>query len=201
MTTADNTLNKYLSLMTEIRKREEVIIGMHSGICNAKYKIVNYEVMFFQLRKILEIIVKSPMLINENEYRSVSKKPEDDWRIKDIIDNLKKINPDFYPAPIEIVKQNGQPDKFVPKASGFLTIAELCEAYNHCNGFLHAQNPLRQGNTCDFDEEWAYISSIIDKIHKLLNPHLCRPTASGQFYYIGMENGQGFPHGNLFGKV
>jgi hypothetical protein len=200
MTATDNILNKYLSLMAEIRKREEVIIGMHSGSCNARYKIVNYEVMFFQLRKILEIIVKAPMIINENEYRSISKNPEDDWRIKDIIDKLKKVNSDFYPAPIEIVKQNGQPDRFIPKTTGFLTVDELCEAYNHCNGFLHAQNPLRQDSTFDFDIEWKYISSTIDKIHNLLNPHLCRPSSAGHFYYIGMENGQGFPHGNLFGQ-
>lgn len=61
-------LLKYLSLMIEIKKREEVIIGLYDGICNVKYKVVNYEVMFFQFRKILEIIVKFLLLINEKEY-------------------------------------------------------------------------------------------------------------------------------------
>lgn len=194
----NDVLTRYLNLMTEIKKREEVIIGMHDGTCNAKYKIINYEVMFFQLRKILEIIAKSPMLINESEYRTISDRPEEDWRIKDIMKKLEKINPDFYPKPIEIIERVNKPDKFVSKTGGYLTKDELVDAYEYSNGFLHANNPLKKESSLDFDFEWNFIVGIIEKIHLLLNPHNAKPTVDGNFYYIGMSDKKGNPHGNLF---
>lgn len=194
------TLSKYLSLMTEIKKREEVIIGLYDGTCNAKYKVVNYEVMFFQLRKILEIIAKSPLLINEKEYRKVSKNPEYDWRIRKIMSTLEEINPDFYPQPISVLKRTSSPDEFISVSSGYLTKDDLCDAYDHCNNFLHAKNPLKEDREIKVDVEWNYIVSTIKKIHNLLNTHLCKPSVTGSFYYIGMEDGKGAVFGNIFSQ-
>lgn len=198
----DVVLSKYLSLMEEIKKREQVIIGLYDGTCNAKYKIVNYEVMFFQLRKILELIVKAPMIINENEYREISRSPERDWRIRDVMKKLKEANPKSYPEPITIEKISGLPDKFNTREEGFLTQDLLCEAYDHCNGFLHAQNPLSDESEVKFDDEWRFICATLEQIHNLLNPHLANPTKDGHFYFVGMQNNtNGAVHGNIFGTA
>ncbi len=197
----DAILKKYLQLMHEIRKREEVIIGLHEGTSNVRYLIVNYEVIFFQLRKILEIIVKSPMLINEEEYRNVANNPENDWRIRDIIKKLEIINPNFYPKSIEIIKLDNQPDEFKTREDGFLTKDELCDAYDYCNTYLHSHNPLKIENELNFEDEWNWVVNILNKIHILLGTHLCHPSDDGNFYYITMENGQGHPAGNFFGKI
>lgn len=198
MTRSKDILNKYLNLMLEIRRREEVIIGLLSQVLTVKYQIINYEVMFFQLRKILEIIAKSPMLINEDEYRLISKKPEYDWRIRQIIQKLEETNPDFFPQPIKIVKNQGKHDEFINKKEGFLTKEELCNTYDYCNKFLHAVNPLQNENPIDFKEESKFIMSIIGKIRELLNSHLYKATHDGDFYYISMDDGKGFPNGNIF---
>ncbi|MDE5493279.1 hypothetical protein [Elizabethkingia meningoseptica] len=197
----DLTLSNYIRLMDEIRKREEVIKGLRDGTSNAKYLIVNYEVIFFQLRKILEIIIKAPILINEEEYRSVSKTAEDDWRIRDIIKKLEKINPRFYPQSIEIKKTPNGIDEFVNREKGFLTKEELCEAYDHCNNYLHSHNPLKIESEVNFEEEWRWVVEIINKIHVLLDKHVCHPKNNGNFYFITMENGKGYPGGNLFKKA
>ncbi|CAM3967681.1 hypothetical protein FLAN108750_02195 [Flavobacterium antarcticum] len=197
----DNTLTKYIQLMSEIRKREEVIIALHDGTINARYLIVNYEVIFFQLRKILEIIIKAPMLINENDYRDISNSPENDWRIRDIIKKLEKVNPNFYPQSIEIIKTQNQPDEFINRKIGHLTVDELCKAYDYCNGYLHSHNPLKIESEVNFNIEWNWIVEIIDKIHMLLDKHLCHPTFKGNFYFITMETGNGHPGGNVFAKL
>lgn len=196
----DPILSKYINLMDEIRKREEVIIGLHDGTSNARYLIVNYEVIFFQLRKILEIIVKAPILINADEYRTISKTAEDDWRIRDIIKKLEKINPKFYPQSIEIKKTPNQLDEFIHREEGFLTKEELCEAYDYCNNYLHAHNPLKIESDVNFEDEWNWIVGIINKIHVLLDKHICYPKSKGSFYFITMENGKGYPGGNLFNE-
>ena len=193
----DTTLSKYLYLMTEIRKREEVIISLHNGVSNAGYLIVKYEFIFFQLRKILEIIVKSPMLINENEYRDISNNPENDWRIRDIMKKLERTNPKFYPRPIEIISIPNKPDEFKNIEDGFLTKEELCSAYDYCNSYLHSHNPLKIKKEFDLENEWNWVVSIINKIHILLQTHICHPTKEGNLYYITMENGEGYPVGNV----
>lgn len=186
--------------MLEIRRRENVIIEIHNGIYKAKYLIVDYEVIFFQLRKILEIIVKAPILINESEYRSISNKPQDDWRIRDIMNKLEKINPKFYPQPIDIIEKENLPDEFINKESGFLTKEDLCEAYDYCNNYLHAHNPLKKDESeINFNNEWNRIAEILNKIHSLLNSHICYPAIEVDFYYyVSMDNGNGFPTGNIF---
>lgn len=196
---SDNILLKYLNLMLEIRRRENVIIEIQDGIYKARYLIVDYEVIYFQLRKILEIIVKAPLLINESQYRSISNKPQDDWRIRDIMNKLAKINPNFYPQPINIIKRENQPDEFVHKENGFLTKEELCDTYDYCNSYLHAQNPLKDESQVNFDIEWNRIVLVINKIHSLLNSHICYPSIEGNFYYfVSMDKGKGFPNGNIF---
>lgn len=195
---SQDTLKKYLSLMRDIRRREEVIIEFYNGTCNAKFQIVNCEIMYFQLRKILEIIAKSPMLVYENEYRSISNNPSNDWRIKEIMTKLFKINPDFYPTPIEIIKHNNNIDEFITLKNGYLTQDELIDAYNLCNSFLHSENPLSIESSFDFEEEWIKIVGIINKIHKLLNFHLAKPLTEDSFYYISMDNNAGIPFGCVF---
>ena len=198
----DDVLSQYLGLMAEIKRREEVISGLFDGTCNAKYQIVNYEVMFFQLRKILELIVKAPMIINEAEYRDVAKSPESDWRISDIMKKLAQINPDYYPKPIEVRRVPGEMDHWITKESGYLTKDKLRNAYDHCNGFLHAENPLKAATETDFSAEWSFICTTIEEIHNLLGPHLAHPTKDGHLYYIGMHNPEtGKPHGNIFAAV
>lgn len=197
----DIILRKYLQLMLEIKRREEVIIGLHEGTINARYLIVTYEIIFFQLRKILEIIVKSPMLINEEEYRNIANNPESDWRIRDIIQKLETINPNFYPTSIEIIKLENQPGEFKNRETGFLTKDELCDAYDYCNAYLHSHNPLKIEIELNPEHQWNWVVEILNKIHILLNTHICYPSDKGNFYYITMENGQGLPAGNIFGKI
>jgi hypothetical protein len=196
------TLSNYLKLMKEIRKREEVIIELHDGPHTMKYLIVNYEVIFFQLRKILEIIVKAPMIINEGEYRNISNRPEDDWRIRDIMKKLEQSNPKFYPQSIEIKNRPDQTDEFKNRESGFLTKEELCIAYDYCNGYLHSDNPLKVESEINFKNEWKWVVEIMNKVHILLEKHVYYPTNDENFFYfITMENGNGQPSGNVFETV
>lgn len=196
---SNKILTKYLDLMMEIRRREEVIICFHEEHCNAKYLIVNHEIIFFQLRKILEIIAKSPIIMNEEKYRLVSKKAEHDWRIKDIIKKLKMSNPNYYPNPVYYAEKDM--DEIVNRTEGHLTEEELIEAYDYCSDFLHSDNPLKPKKNTNFDKEWLWVVHIMNKIHLLLNFHTFYPERGDMFYHISMDNGSGKPVGSEFTKL
>lgn len=196
---AKAVLSKYISLMWELKKREEVIICLVDGKCDVRYPQVALEVIFLQLRKIIEIIVMSPMLINEKEYREASKNPEFDWRLKSIMANLSEANPSYYPQPVSITKQEGKLDVFEQVQSNFITKEELVDIYQHCSGYLHAQNPLTQREDNDAIEEIKVVSKTVKKIHSLLQTHTVMPIGNGIFYYICMSGQGKRPHGNAFG--
>ena len=85
--------------------------------------------------------------------------------------------------------------------SRFLTKEELCIAYDYCNGYLHSDNPLKVESEINFENEWKWVVAIINKVHILLDKHVCYPTNEGNFYFITMENGKGHPSGNVFGII
>lgn len=187
--------------MLEVSRRVEVIICFKEETCKAKYKIINYEIFFFQIRKILEIIVKAPMLLNEEEYRKISKNPEGDWRIKDILDKLKRIDPNYYPEPIKIKKNTITDEiRFFNVIDGYLNEKDLIEAYKYCNTYLHSENPLAGDLEINFDDLLRKIDEIVNKINILLEMHLFKPIGSDVMYTIYMKSRFGVPAGNIFIK-
>lgn len=141
------------------------------------------------------------MLVNEKEYRQASKKLEFDWRLKSIIENLSKANPNYYPKPVNIIKEEGKLDKFETIDSGFISKDDLLEVYEHCSEFLHSKNPLKDDKYDDFLAEIKFVVSSIKNIHSLLQNHTVKPLGNGSFYYICMAGGNKRPHGNIFGVV
>lgn len=198
---ANSVLNKYISLMWEMKKREEAIKCIIKGDCNVMYPQIALETVFFQLRKMIEIIAMSPMLINEQEYRLASKNPEFNWRLKDIIKNLSAANPNYYPQPIKIIKEEGKMDRFEGVNYEFISKDDLLDIYSHCSDFAHLKNPLKEHQDDDFLSEIKFVSSSIKKIHDLLQTHKVNPLGNENFYYICMSGEGKRPHGTVFGVV
>lgn len=198
----NSVLKKYVLLMLEIRRRLEVIQCFRDETCHGKYKIINYEVIFFQLRKILEIIVKAPILINEIEYRKLYPTAEKDWRIKDILQKLNNISIDHYPKPVDqVMNYESNIMEFVRVKEGFLTKEELIDAYQFCSSFLHSHNPLAEEEKFESEKLWMKVLEIANKVHRLLSYHIFHPINSDNMYLIVMENGKGFPEGYVWEKV
>jgi len=195
----DKVLGRYLGLMKEIRMRVEVVRDIHLKRTEIKYLINNFELAYIQIRKIIEVILMAPILVNEEEYRKVSKNPEFDWRLKQICKYLLEVNDRYYPKPIWVESKGGKGDIFHNVESGFPSSDQLLEIYDYANDFMHFQNPLRTQGPLDADKEWKYIVESVNAINVLLNTHLAYPVAEGRFYFITMETGKGEPGGNLFG--
>ncbi|PIB15133.1 hypothetical protein [Vibrio rotiferianus] len=177
-------LEKYLLLMEDIKRRKSLITqSLESSI-----SITDIEFSYLQLRKILEIIVKAPLLINENEYRKYSSRAEKDWHLATIMKYLSKANPRYYPEPYIVTSGEDGMDNFVARPLPYLSKTKLKAAYKRCNGFLHSTNPLDNPGQVKLKEEYEFIVKTLNESTLLLQTHVVHPVKSGYFYRVGMKH-------------
>ncbi|MBJ6543942.1 MULTISPECIES: hypothetical protein [Enterobacter] len=157
---------KYLSLMLECQKRLESLYDLSSGRVDGVYFQVVIEMEALQLRKLLELIAFSSLITHEKAYEQVTKKIDGVWKAKNILKELEKINPDFYPVPIIGIKESG----WVKLRGGFLTKKQFVALYDECSMYIHVRNPYRvRKKPLTFHEK---VPMYLSKIENLLLKHI-----------------------------
>ena len=134
------------------------------------YPATNIELVYLQLRKILELIALSSLVANKEEYAKIETEFATEWRAKKILKKIKDINPDYYPAPshqIKDPKTNGF--TLEPITSGYLTEDNFIELYSLSSNLVHARNPFSP--ELDLEPYKARIDEWAKKIGTLLNHH------------------------------
>jgi len=94
----------YQTLMKEIVRRYEVILSFLYENKFAIFKITQCEVLAINFRKIAELIVFANLIGHEEEYSSLHSKYADEWRLVQIIQRIKNINPNYYPRAVSFKK-------------------------------------------------------------------------------------------------
>ncbi|HVW66008.1 MAG TPA: hypothetical protein VHB01_13455 [Nitrosospira sp.] len=183
----------YANLMTEIKKRAEVIEFFLSGKGHALYTPTTAESVCLQIRKILELIAFSSLIANAKAYETVHKDFAIHWNAKKLLDNLERINPDFFPSPVsETPREKNDIIRMecATLTDGFLTKVDFVHIYNKCGGMLHARNPY------DGRDGYHYVEKSMrgwmQKIVKLLQVHTIKSLGQKGFWLIHMhENKDG----------
>ena len=91
------------------------------------------------------------------------------WNAKLILNDIKKINPNFYPNLIDEVpsKEKGIVSDWIDVKEGYLTKDEFIKVYEKCGNILHAENPLANGTDYKYYEK--NIPIWMNQIKRLLN--------------------------------
>ena len=200
--TIEKNLNLYCSLMNEINRRMISITQMLKGITTTSYNATNIEFMCLQIRKILELISMGSLVVNKKEFDAIGKKYANFWNARVILQDIERVNPDFYPIPIQEVPSNepGIKNDLHDKTTGFLTRENFVKIYEKCGKMMHANNPF--GSQSDLDYYSSKIPEWEDLIIGLLNCHLIHIKGIEGFFLIHMhETGNDDVHGYWFGKV
>lgn len=197
-----NPLEMYLNNMTEIKKRHEVILAILNHRATTSIKITDIETIALQIRKILELIALGSLVLNKEKYSEMHKNFTSQWNAKYILKDIERINPSFYPKPVDEVPVEYQSriiNDLQEKKDGFLTKDEFIELYDKLGGLLHTNNPfVKKDNVGEFEKN---IVGVLNKIKNLLNSHLIK-IYEGEFYLIHMqENGTEFARGYVFTQV
>jgi hypothetical protein len=194
-------IDRYLGLMEEIKRRSEAVHEIITKRKTTSYVATNIEFNCLQIRKILELIALANLVANKHHFEEQKAKFEKFWRAKQILTDIEKLNPDFYPKPINEVDDTNPKIKkrLEDLTSGFLTRDEFADIYDKCSALIHATNPYSAA--VNLDEYEKEIPKWLEKTKVLLKAHIIRLVNSDDFYLIHMAEKDGKAHGYTFGKV
>jgi len=193
-------LTIYCNLMEEIKVRVNVVQSCIRKQIPVLYPATTIETAALQLRKILELIAFGSLVAHKEEYARQYEKFSTHWHAERILRDVARINPDFYPKPIQEVpsKKQGIKNELVDIKEGFLSKDAFIEAYNALGDILHAKNPFSQ--PADYPRFEKIVSDTISKIIKLLNTHMIRLYSSDDIILVHMQEQNGKAKAYTFSK-
>jgi hypothetical protein len=151
----------YCNCMERIRRRLNIIDDVLAGRINTNNNTdVMAEIIFIQFRKSLEELAFASLSANKDVYSALHEKFAVHWRANDMLNELAKVNPDFYPVAAEPPKETSHGLKHFDRLpGGFMTREEFAKLYKHSSGVLHTRNPYKEGDpTINIGytvQEWA----------------------------------------------
>lgn len=163
----------YLEQMQEIKHR---IAYIKSNLAEGIGRI-EIESLALQIRKIIELIAFSQISIHMSNYRNrrsfVGKSYESDWNARSIFNNVKSLDQDSYPIPLDpefkIMPDSTKHFEKLEKSS-YLSEKQLLKLYERCGGLLHADNPWKPtGNK--YNNFVKDLPHKLEQIKGLLNYH------------------------------
>ncbi|MFH1217773.1 MAG: hypothetical protein V1706_14860 [Pseudomonadota bacterium] len=197
-----DNIQKYISLMAEIKRRTLVVDSFTQGKTHSVYKATTVETIYLQFRKILELIAMGSLVANKKEFSKIHTKFSNYWNAEKIINDIEKLNSNFYPTPI---KQNPCEEPEIKSRfekipdSKHLTKSDFVSLYKKCGAILHAENPY--GKKIDYDSYNSMAVVWRQKIRNLLNAHEIRLINDENLYLIQMGAMDASPSYTVFAPV
>jgi len=184
---SDPDIEKYCALMEEVKLRLAVVDYFISGQRHALYQPPTLESACLQLRKILELIAFGSLVANEHAYTSVHSKVSKGWHAADLLRELERVNPQFYPVPVvEIPSDIPHAILRHKKREGdYLTKANFPEVYGRCGVMAHAANPYGKG--LDYAHYQRMLPLWRTQVVNLLNNHEIHLLNRPAMYVIHMK--------------
>jgi hypothetical protein len=153
--------------MEEIRLRLNFVRDLP-----ARNGTTDKELVFLQLRKILELIAFASLTANREKYAAAHSKFSQHWKAKQMLEELAKVNPDFYPLPIQRPQMRDDGVKHCARVDEFLTKDDFVSLYDVSSEFLHVGNPF---STKDPLIQMRYnVRQWLERIRALLALHVMR---------------------------
>lgn len=193
-------LNLYHDCLYEIKRRIDVIADHLNKETTEKYLIIEVETVCLQFRKILEKIALMSLVANKELYAEQNAKFAKHYHAERIMRDLERINPNFYPVPVNRIKHENKEDELVEIENGYLTKEEFVEIYERCGGMMHAQNPFASPKP--INEIKACFPEWLTKIYILVNHHLIR-LVGGEVMFVALleRSDNGLPQAVIFEKM
>lgn len=192
----------YLKNMQEIKWRVEAIDEIYLGKKTTRFFTTNTEFCVLQIRKILELIALSALVSDAEIYKEKLGKIETMWNAHLILQDIKRVHPDFYPQPIRVDEKDEH--RWVNIKDEYLTKDRFEKVYEKCGKMLHEFSPFVDEKTKqhEYQQTWDCIPQWRRWIVTLLNTHIVRLYNQTELFYIIMRSkNNGYPAGNIFSQV
>jgi hypothetical protein len=132
----------------------------------------------------LELIALGSLVLNRKEFERVNAEFAKFWNARLILQDIERLNPEFYPRPITDIDK-----KLVDIKEGFLTREQFAKVYEKCGAILHAENPF--GSKIDYAFYGKSIPIWVSQIMRLLSNHAIRLLNDPNLYIVHMKEDRG----------
>ncbi|MFZ3073412.1 MAG: hypothetical protein WA162_09230 [Thermodesulfobacteriota bacterium] len=176
----------YSNYMEDVKSRLAVVRTVSGAQLSTGNELFDYEFVSIQLRKSLELVAFASMAANKKLYAEAHANFAKHWRAKEMLSNLERLHPGFYPQPIRLdhVKESGA-KHFEHIENGYLTKGDFETLYDLCSEVLHTRNPFTQKNRhIDFKHS---VAEWVQRIESLLRLHLMRFVDREEIWMVDME--------------
>jgi hypothetical protein len=194
----------YIGFMEQIKARNMAINAVGSRmVLQAQPDMIGTEFAFLQFRLICETIALACLAahgdISQTQQPSIQKA----WKPREIMDELEKLNPDFYPFPTkQILGADGKCERTEDVKDDYLTKTDLLKLWAISGNELHMGN---LHNIVTKRKKLPSISEIANwnrKIITLLGHHQIQLSDPNyQFWVLMQAEKDGKVHGTLFRRL
>ncbi len=194
-------VQKYLTLMAEIKRRTTVTAALANGMTHVVYKATTIESIYLQYRKALELIALGSLVANKEVFSRVYHDFAKYWNAELLVKDIERVNPDFYPRPI-VQKPSGVPGiemEWSDRPNDYLTKDELIKLYKKCGAIMHSGNPY--GSQVDYSYYESMVAHWGTRIVNLLNAHYIRLVNDPNLYLIQMGSVEETPTYTVFAPL
>ena len=165
----DSDVQLYVNSMARIRERINFIQTVNVNQINIPSTAFKGEFMFLQFRKVLEEIAFSTIAANMDAYSALHANFSVHWKAKAILEEVKKLNANFYPIPLQAPISAGHDHPFELVPDGFMTPEEFVALYQVSSEVLHTRNPYKEGDPT-IQAKYT-VQEWVSRIQKLLALH------------------------------
>jgi hypothetical protein len=178
---------RYCDLMEEVKLRINVVNHFLSGQGHALYQPATLETVCLQIRKILELVAFGSLVANKEAYTATYAKVSKAWNAGEILAELAKVNPNFYPVPVIEVPSEipGVQSQHKKRVGDYLDEEEFKEVYGRCGVLAHAANPYGKG--IDYEYYARSLPVWRTRIMNLLNAHDIHLIGNPGMYVVHMS--------------
>ena len=175
MNSIDNPIEMYLKAMREFKQRILLVGGMCENVYMVKKaaNIIDIESICLQIRKLLELIAMSSLIMNKQVFQQTGDKFKKMWNAKYILKDIKRIHPEYFPMTISGMLKQDENEKLVMEQIDYevLTENEFCKIYDKCGKALHVPNPFSVDENI-IKEFWDVIPKWLDLIYLTMEKHI-----------------------------
>lgn len=138
-----SALDSYCNCMQEVRDRLALVDAVGEHRIGTSAQVYDVELVFLQIRKCLELIAFASLIANKDKYSVAYTNFASHWKAKQMLECIEKLNPNFYPVPVEPPKLLDNGVKHLELVlNGFLTRSDFVTLYEKSSEILHSRNPF-----------------------------------------------------------
>ena len=183
-------LNRYHARMIEVRERDAVVYAITRKLRSAGSLISDSELIALNLRKMIELVTYANLISHKDEYASRFEKHASHWKYDQILDNIAKINPEFFPVPYVRTEDRGAAVKLLElQTKPTATLDDFKVIYHRCSQVLHVHRPFSNESPVDLSAFINDVPNWLQLIANLLNVHGIYLSEPGRYLICEMASG------------